>query len=41
MSNKFFGNKHTKTEPTKGKDGKTSSKGKGANKQVRKVGRGK
>tara|TARA_R110000796_G_scaffold124121_3_gene238537 strand:- start:804 stop:929 length:126 start_codon:yes stop_codon:yes gene_type:complete len=41
MSSKFFGNKHTKTESTQDKGGKASSKGKGANKQVKKVGRGK
>ena len=28
MSSKFFGNKHTKTESTKDKGGKASSKGK-------------
>lgn len=39
MGSKFFGNKHDKNQPKK--EGKVSSKGKGANKQVRKVGRGK
>jgi hypothetical protein len=41
MSSKFFGNKHTKAEPTKGKGGKAISKGKSVNKQLRKAGRGK
>ena len=41
MASKFFGNKHAKAVPTKGKSGKANNKGKGANKQIRKVGRGK
>jgi len=39
MSSKFFGNKHDKSLPKK--QGKANNKGKGANKQIRKVGRGK
>ena len=39
MSSKFFGNKHDKAQPKK--QGKADSKGKGAAKQVKKVGRGK
>jgi len=39
MASKFFGNKHDKNQPKK--QGKTNSKGKGASKQIRKVGRGK
>ena len=39
MGSKFFGNKYDKSQPKK--QGKANSKGKGANKQVRKVGRGK
>lgn len=41
MSSKFFGNKNVKQAPIKGKGGKANNKGKGAQKQVRKVGRGK
>jgi len=40
MSSKFFGNKHDKAQPNK-KQGKANNKGKGSNKQIRKVGRGK
>jgi hypothetical protein len=39
MSSKFFGNKQDKSLPKK--QGKANNKGKGAQKQVRKVGRGK
>ena len=40
MPSKFFGNKHEKSQPNR-KQGKANNKGKGANKQIRKVGRGK
>jgi len=39
MSSKFFSNKQDKSLPKK--QGKANNKGKGAQKQVRKVGRGK